>query len=86
MLIDPRTGQVETVGSLNVARWGHKLVKVGSKVVAMSGRGSSSGYLTSIEEWVPANKTWMMSRLSLNVGRYKFAVLSVPVPASYLCD
>ena len=84
MLIDPRTGQVETVGSLNVARGFHKLTKVGGKVLAIA--GYNGGKLTSIEEWVPATKSWVMSSLSLDVARYRFGVLTVPVPASVLCD
>ena len=87
VLIDPVTGLVETVGSLNVAREGHKLVKIGDSdtIVSVAGSGSS-GRLTSIEEWVPATKTWTMSSLSLNVARSFFGVLTIPVPVSDLCD
>ena len=84
VLIDPRTGQVETVGSLNVARGFHKLTKVGGKVLAIAGYNGAK--LASTEEWVPATKSWVMSSLSLDVARFRFGVLTVPVPASVLCD
>ena len=85
VLIDPRTGQVETVGSLNVARAGHKLTRVGEKWVAIGGFNVSVR-TTSIEEWVPGDKSWVRSSLSLDVARSDFGVLTVPVPASVLCN
>ena len=88
MLIDPVTGQVETVGSLNDARFEAKLVKIGDSdtIVAVAGSTNAGDRLTSIEEWVPVNKTWIRSNLSLNVARNGFAVLTIPVAASVLCD
>ena len=79
------TTEVEIVGDLTIARRDHEMMEFEGTVLAIGGSNAST-VLASIDEWVPSNKSWVRSPLSLKQPRSDFGVLIVPVPASDLCN
>merc|ERR1712080_5210 len=82
LVIDRTNGQIETVGSLNVARWGHRMVEYQGRVLVLGGYGGMRA-LDSIEEWLPETKGWLVTDWTLTQPRKYFAVINVPYD---ICD
>jgi len=83
-LINLTTGQLETVGSLNGPRRGHKLVEHDGAILAIGG-GNDDGDIDRIEEWVPETKSWVTKSITLPQTRGFFAAVSIPTPTSEFC-
>lgn len=69
-------GKQTQVGTMNVPRHGHRLVKIDGFVYAVGGRDGRDVALSSIEKFV--NGTWVMSSYELIEARDGFAVLDIP--------
>merc|ERR1712215_59567 len=52
LLIDPDTGEIETIGSMVIRRWFHKIVKLGGEVIIVGGLSpdADGDYATSTEK------------------------------------
>ena len=82
LLIDPHTGQIETVGPMVTTRQLHQIVRVGGEVIVVGGRDQDGHGMTFTEKY--KDKTWEKADYDLDWGRTSFSV--IPMPQTGVCD
>ena len=80
-----RAGNLEQVGDMSRSRMGHRMVRLGAKIFSLGGWGNGYNELSSIDEWIPGNKTWVRSPYQLNTGNVWFGALVIREPSTSLC-
>lgn len=84
-LYDLSTKTSIQVGNLNIPRFGHIMMVLGEKIVAMGGSGTT-GSQTNVEEFDLATQTWSNSQYHLGTKRWYAQATAIPGPDNKCCD
>jgi len=79
-----RTGNIEQVGDMTVGRQDHKMIRLGGKVFSVGGHCDYDDN-GSIDEWIPASKTWVRTKYNFTTGRLGYSVMALPGISTTLC-